>query len=56
MSTLRYEIEARGNPNCFKKEISTIVWQFLWNNRVEQINKKPMQLTVGSGALGMVDD
>jgi hypothetical protein len=39
VSQMRYEIEMRGIPDRFKYEINVIIWKFIWDDKVNQIDR-----------------
>jgi hypothetical protein len=34
-----YEIEMRGIPVKFEKEINSIIWDFIWDGKTNQISR-----------------
>ena len=34
-----FEIEMKGIPDKFKKEIETLIWDFIWDGKVNQIKR-----------------
>jgi hypothetical protein len=39
LSYCGFEIEVKGIPNKFKKEIETLIWDFIWEGKVNQIKR-----------------
>ena len=39
LSLCGYEIEMRGIPDKYVKEINDIMWSFIWNGKTNQINR-----------------
>jgi hypothetical protein len=35
-----FEIEMKGIPDKFKKEIETLIWDFIWDGKVNQIKRE----------------
>ena len=54
-SVIGYEIEIRGIPDIYMKEINTLVWNFLWDNKTNRIERNVCCLEKEEGGLGMVN-
>jgi hypothetical protein len=39
LSYCGFEIEMKGIPDKFKKEIETLMWDFIWEGKVNQIKR-----------------
>jgi hypothetical protein len=39
LSYCGFEIEMKGIPDQFKKEIETLIWDFIWDGKVNQIKR-----------------
>jgi hypothetical protein len=39
LSVIGYEIEMRGIPVKFEKEINSIIWEFIWDGKTNQISR-----------------
>jgi hypothetical protein len=39
LSYCGFEIEMKGIPDKFKKEIETLIWDFIWEGKVNQIKR-----------------
>jgi hypothetical protein len=50
-----YEIEMRGIPKKYIKEITTLVWGFIWGGGINQIDRKVCCLGVENGGMGMTN-
>ena len=55
LSVISFEIEARGIPLNYKKEINTIIWKFVWDNKIEQVGRAICKLSLDKGGLNMID-
>jgi hypothetical protein len=49
ISLCGYEIEMRGIPEKYVKEITTLVWGFIWGGVINQIDRKVCCLGVENG-------
>jgi hypothetical protein len=47
-----HEIEMRGIPEKYVKEITTLVWGFIWGGSINQIDRKVCCLGVENGGMG----
>jgi hypothetical protein len=50
-----YEIEMRGIPDRFKSEINVIIWKFIWNDKVNQIDRNVCCFDTKEGGMGMIN-
>ena len=50
-----YELEIRGIPEKYKKELNKIIWNFIWDGKVNQVDRKVCCLDVKKGGMGMVN-
>ena len=50
-----YEVEIRGVPEKFKKEINDLIWNFVWGGKVNQIDRNVRCLEVKKGGMGMIN-
>ena len=55
ISLCGYEIEIRGVPEKFKKEIIDLIWNFIWGGKVNQIDRHVCCLEVEKGGMGMIN-
>jgi len=39
VSKMGYEFEMCGIPDRFKNEINVIIWKFIWDDKVNQIDR-----------------
>ena len=39
ISQINFEIEMRGIPERYKKEIKNVMWAFIWDGKVNQIKR-----------------
>ena len=39
MSLIGYEIEMRGIPENYLEIINNLIWGFIWNNKVNQVDR-----------------
>ena len=49
-----FEIEMKGIPDKFKKEIETLIWDFIWDGKVNQIKRDVCCLDIEKGGMCMV--
>ena len=49
-----FEIEMKGIPEKFKKEIETLIWDFIWDGKVNQIKRDVCCLDTEKGGMSMV--
>jgi exonuclease III len=52
---IAYEIDVRGIPDEVLKEVNTIIWAFLWDNKPPLLKKEVVRLDKKRGGLGMFD-
>jgi hypothetical protein len=45
----------RGIPEKYVKEITTLVWGFIWGGGINQIDRKVCCLGVENGGMGMIN-
>ena len=50
-----YEIEMRGIPDRFQNEINVIIWKFIWDDKVNQIDRNVCCLDKTEGGMGMIN-
>jgi hypothetical protein len=50
-----YEIEMRGIPDRFPNEINVIIWKFIWDVKVNQIDRNVCYLDKKEGGMGMIN-
>jgi hypothetical protein len=50
-----YEIEMRGIPDKSKSEIYVIIWKFIWDDKVNQIDRNVCCLDTKEGGMGMIN-
>ena len=55
LSVIGYEIEMRGIPVKFEKEINSIIWDFIWDGKTNQISRNVCSLPQNKGGMGMVN-
>jgi hypothetical protein len=55
LSVIGYEIELRGIPVKFEKEINSIIWDFIWDGKTNQISTNVCSLPQNKGGMGMVN-
>ena len=55
ISLCGYEIEMRGIPEKYVKEITTLAWGFIWGGGINQIDRKVCYLGVENGGMGMIN-
>ena len=49
-----FEIEMKSIPDKFKKEIETLIWDFIWDGKVNQIKRDVCCLYIEKGGMSMV--
>ena len=54
LSYCGFEIEIKGIPD-FKKEIETLIWDFIWEGKVNQIKRDVCCLDIENGGMSMVN-
>ena len=55
LSYCGFEIEMKGIPDKFKKEIETLMWDFIWEGKVNQIKRDVCCLDIENGGMSMVN-
>ena len=55
LSKIGFEIEMRGIPDKYKKEINDIIWAFIWSGKINQIKRDVCCLPVYEGGMGMIN-
>ena len=55
VSQMGYEIEMRGIPDKSKSEIYVIIWKFIWDDKVNQIDRNVCCLDTKEGGMGMIN-
>ena len=54
-STFNVEVECNGIPEKYVKEINSLIWNFLWNGKTNQIERNIVMLNKKRGVLNMID-
>ena len=55
LSYCGFEIEMKGIPDKFKKEIETLIWDFIRERKVNQIKRDVCCLDIENGGMSMVN-
>jgi hypothetical protein len=55
LSVIGHEIEMRGIPVKFEKEINSIILDFIWDGKTNQISRNVCSLPQNKGGMGMVN-
>ena len=58
LSVIGYEIEMRGIPVKFEKEINSIIWDIIWDGKTNKISRNACSLPQNKGeggGLGIVN-
>ena len=55
LSYYGFEIEMKGIPDQFKKEIEALIWDFIWEGKVNQIKRDVCYLDAENGGMSMVN-
>ena len=55
VSQIRYLADIRPVPNNVIKEIESIIWSFIWNNKQPLVNRKTMYLNCNEGGVKMLN-
>ena len=57
LSYCGFEIEMKGIPDKFKKDIETLIWDFIWEGKVNQIKRDVHVccLDIENGSMSMVN-
>ena len=55
ISQIGFEIEMRGIPEKYKKEINELMWFFIWDGKVNQIKRDVCCLSENEGGIGMIN-
>ena len=50
-----FENEMKGIPDKFEKEIETLIWDFIWEGKVDQIKRDVCCLDIENGGMSMVN-
>ena len=50
-----YEIEMRGIPEKYEREINNLLWAFIWDGKTNQIKRNICCLPKEKGGMGMVN-
>ena len=50
-----YEIEMGGIPDRCQIEINVIIWKFIWDNKINQIDRNVFCLDKKEGGMGMIN-
>ena len=53
LSYYEFEIEMKGIPDQFKKEIEALIWDFIWEGKVNQIKRDVCYLDTENGGMSM---
>ena len=54
VTIIGFEVECNGIPEKYVKEINSLIWNFLWNGKTNQIERNVM-LNKKRGGLNMID-
>ena len=55
LSIASFEIEARGIPEKYKKEINQLIWNFIWDGKINLVNRKTCCNSKNKGGINMVE-
>ena len=55
LSLIGYEIEMRGIPEKYEREINHLLWAFIWDGKTNQIKRNICCLPKEKGGMGMVN-
>jgi hypothetical protein len=44
LSVIGYEIEMRGIPEKYEKEINSFIWDFIWDGKTKKISRNVCSL------------
>jgi hypothetical protein len=55
LSLIEYEIEMRGIPEKYEREINNLLWSFIWDGKTNQIKRNICCLPKEKGGMGMVN-
>ena len=55
VSQMGYEIEMRSIPDRCKIEINVIIWKFIWDDKINQIDRNVCCLDKNEGGMGMIN-
>ena len=55
LSVIGYEIEMRGIPDIYEKQINNIIWSFIWDGKTNQIARTVCCLPKEKGGIGMIN-
>ena len=55
LSYCGFENEMKAIPDKFKKEIETLIWDFIWEGKVNQIKRDVCCLDIENGGMSMVN-
>ena len=55
LSLCGYEIVMKGIPDKYVKEINDIMWSFIWNGKINQINRNVCCLETNEEGIGMLN-
>jgi hypothetical protein len=55
LSLIGYEIEMRGIPEKYEREINNLPWAFIWDGKTNQIKRNICCLPKEKGGMGMVN-
>ena len=55
LSVIGFEVECNGIPEKYVKEINSLIWNFLWNGKTNQIERNIVMLNKKRGGLNMID-
>ena len=55
ISQINFEIEMRGIPERYKKDINKLMWAIIWDGKVNQIKRDVCCLRVEEGGMGMIN-
>ena len=55
ISLIGYEIEIRGIPENYLKIINNLIWGFIWNNKVNQVDRNVCCMDIEERGLEMIN-
>ena len=55
ISKIGFELEAKGIPEKYIKEINKLIWSFVWDGKKEQVSRKTMMRNLNCGGMNIID-
>ena len=55
ISQIKFEIDMRGIPERYKKEIKNVMWAFIWDGKVNPIKRDVCCLRIEEGGMGIIN-